>query len=59
VLGQGTGLFAEGPVAAGLAPCFKSASTVAGEVCPVATVSLNQYESDLAATRMGWVIDPS
>jgi hypothetical protein len=59
VLGQNTGPFAEGPVAAGLELCFKPASTIAGEVCPVVTVPLAQYVADLEATRPDWVIDPS
>lgn len=59
VFGQGTGPFAEGPVATGLELCFKPATTIAGEVCPVAVVPLTQYEGDLAATRLDWVIDPS
>ena len=59
VLGQGTGPFAEGPFAAGLELCFKPATTTAGEVCPIVAVPLSQYETDLAATRPDWVIDPS
>ena len=59
VHGQGTGPFAEGPVAAGLENCFKPGKTDAGEVCPVALVPRPQYESDLAATRPDWVIDRS
>lgn len=59
VLGQNTGPFAEGPVASGLELWFKPATTIAGEVCPVATVLLTQYVADLEATCPDWVIDPS
>jgi hypothetical protein len=59
VHGQGTGPFAEGPMAAGLEVRFKPASAVTGNVCPMAAVALAQYQADLAATRPAWVIDPS
>ena len=59
VLGQGTGPFAEGPVASGLELCFKPETTTAGEVCPVVTALLATYTADLEATRPDWVIDPS
>lgn len=59
VHGQGTGPFAEGPVAAGLEMCFKLRSETAGNVCPIAAVPLTQYETDLSATQPDWVIDPS
>ncbi len=59
VHGQNTGPFAEGPVATGLELCFKEARSDAGNVCPVVTVPLAQYQTDLAATRPDWIIDPS
>ena len=59
VLGHDSGPFCEGAVAAGLELCFKASRSDAGNVCPVVTVPLVQYEEDLAATRQDWVIDPS
>ncbi len=59
VHGQGTGPFAEGPVAAGLEMLFKPGKTDSGNVCPVADVLLSQFQADLAATAPDWVIDPS
>ncbi len=59
VLGQGSGPFTEGPVAAGLELCLKPSVLDAGNVCPIATVLVAQYEADLAATRPDWIIDPS
>jgi hypothetical protein len=59
VHGQGTGAFAEGVVANGLEMCFKNGTTIAGNVCPTVSVSLEQYQDDLAATQTSWVIDPS
>jgi hypothetical protein len=59
VHGQGSGAFAEGPLAPGLELCFKSGTTIAGNVCPVVDVPVAQYQCDLAATRAGWVVDES
>lgn len=59
VHGNGSGPFGEGAIAAGLMMCFKAGTTTAGEVCPVASVPLAQYECDLVATQSGWEIDPS
>lgn len=59
VHGSGSGPFAQGAVAAGLEMCFKTGSTDTGVVCPVACVTIAQYQADLAATRVDWVEDPS
>jgi hypothetical protein len=59
VHGNGTGPFAEGPVATGLEMVFKRGSVQAGLVRPVTTVSLTQYQADLLATRAHWVVDES
>jgi hypothetical protein len=59
VHGNGTGPFAEGPVAAGLELIFKPGSAGAGVIRPVTTVHLAQYQADLRATRPDWVIDES
>jgi hypothetical protein len=59
VHGQGTGPFAEGPVAAGIQMLFKPGETDCGNVCPVVAVALGQFQADLAATVPNWVIDPS
>ena len=58
VHGQGTGAFAEGAVANGLEMRFKNGTITAGFVCPVAAVTLAQYQSDLAATQTAWEPDP-
>lgn len=55
----GSGPFEEGPVAAALELCYKPATTEAGNVCPVASVPVANFQADLAATRPDWVIDPS
>jgi hypothetical protein len=57
VHGNGTGPFAEGPVAAGLEVVFKVGRTDSGVIRPVATVSLSQYQADLHATRPDWAVD--
>jgi hypothetical protein len=57
--GQGTGAFAEGPIAPGLELCFKNGTSTAGNVCPVVDVLVAQYQSDLVATRADWVVDES
>ena len=59
VHGQGSGPFAEAPVANGLEMRLKPKRADAGHVCPVATVLLAQFQADLAATVADWVIDPS
>jgi len=59
VHGNGTGPFAEGPVAGGLEMIFKQRSVSTGVIRPVATVSLAQYQADLHATRANWVVDES
>lgn len=56
---HGTGAFAEGVVAAALEMLLKPHGVDSGVVCPIATVSLNQYQADLQATRAHWVDDPS
>jgi len=56
---HGSGGFAEGAVTASLEMLLKPHSLNSGVVCPVATVSLNQYQADLQATRADWVEDPS
>jgi len=59
VHGDGTGPFAEGPIASGLEMIFKADTTEAGLVRPVKSVPLSQYQTDLQATRPNWVIDES
>lgn len=59
VHGNGTGPFAEGPVAPGLELIFKTGNTDAGVIRPIATVPLSQYQTNLAATRRDWEIDES
>jgi hypothetical protein len=59
VHGNGTGPFAEGPVAAGLETVFKHGSVDSGVIRPVATVPLAQYQADLKSTRPNWVHDES
>src|SRR5262245_2086271 len=59
VFTHGSGDFAEGPVAAGLQLCHKPRSNTSGNVTPVASVPLAQYQNDLRATRPHWVIDES
>jgi hypothetical protein len=59
VHGNGTGPFAEGPVAAGLEMIFKQASVDSGVIRPMATVPLAKYQADLQATRANWVVDES
>jgi hypothetical protein len=57
VHGDGTGAFAEGPVAEGLELYFKQGRTDRGEVGPTVSVPLAQYQSDLQATRAQWMIE--
>ena len=59
VLGNGTGPFAEAPVAHGLEMHFKPNKTDSGNVCPVVATMLVQFQADLAATAPNWEIDPS
>jgi hypothetical protein len=56
---HGTGLFLEGPVAAGLELLHKQPSTTTGVIAPSALVQLNQYQQDLQNTRPDWVDDES
>lgn len=56
---HGNGAFAEGAVAAGLEMLLKPNSVDSGVVCPMAIVSLVQYQAHLQATRTQWVDDPS
>lgn len=56
---HGTGAFAEGKVTAALEMLLKPHDGDSGCVCPTATVSLNQYQADLQATRADWADDPS
>jgi hypothetical protein len=51
--------FAEGDVAEGLRLQHKPRNVQAGNVTPVASVSLSQFQKDIQATRAGWVIDES
>src|SRR5262245_42419293 len=51
--------FSEGPVAAGLQLRHKPRSSTSGNVTPVASVPLAQYQNDLRATRPDWVDDES
>ena len=59
VHGYGTSPFAEAPVAPGLEMRFKPNKTDSGNVCPVVTTMLVQFQADLATTAPDWVIDPS
>jgi hypothetical protein len=59
VHGNGTGPFAEDPVAPGLEMRFKPNRTDSGNVCPVAATMLSQFQAALAVTAPDWVIDPS
>ncbi len=59
VHGNGTGPFAQGPVAAGLELILKKGSADRGVIRPVATVPLARYQADLQATRADWEIDES
>jgi hypothetical protein len=54
---HGAGMFVEGPVSAGLELLHKAGSTDSGVVAPTASVPLNGYQNDLAATRGNWVVD--
>jgi hypothetical protein len=56
---HGAGAFVEGVVAASLEMLLKPHSLDTGVVCPIATVTLNQYQANLQATRAHWVDDPS
>ena len=53
----GQGSFSVATVADGLVLALKQGSTIRGNVVPSATVSLGQFQSDLAATRLGWTVD--
>lgn len=55
---HGTGGFNEGPVSPALEMVFKPQTIHDGVVCPTAAVSLNQFQSDLQATRLQWVEHP-
>lgn len=52
---MGEGVFADGPIAAGLE--LKTDSTSHGVVIPRDSVQLTQYQSDLANTLDHWIID--
>ena len=53
----GSGPFAEGALATGLDLVFKPGSTNAGNVVPVASMTVAEFQNDLAATRSDWVVD--
>lgn len=55
----GTGPFAEGLLTATLEMRLKPHDVDGGVVCPIETMSLNQYQADLQATRTQWAEDPS
>jgi len=59
VHGNGTGAFAEGPVADGLELLLKPGNTTAGVIRPVADVPLTIFQNDLKSTRPDWEIDES
>lgn len=54
---HGEASFDEGIVGQRLELLHKVPSTTAGVVCPLASVSLQQFQNDLAATRAEWFID--
>ena len=54
---HGNGAFEEGRVAEGLWLHFKQGSITAGIVAPSASMALEQFQQDLAATRSQWLID--
>jgi hypothetical protein len=56
---HGSGEFSEGDVAEGLFLRHKPRSDKAGNVTPVASVSLAQFQKDLQAARASWIIDES
>jgi hypothetical protein len=55
----GDGPFVPGQLADGLALVLKSTSTVTGNIVPSIAVTVAQFQSDLAATRMNWLEDES
>jgi hypothetical protein len=55
----GTGPFAMGDVTAELVMMLKSGKTRAGNICPSGSVSVVEFQSLLAATRVDWVEDES
>lgn len=55
---HGNGNFSEGAVTANLEVLMKANSLDSGVICPIVAVSLSQYQADLQATRLQWVIDP-
>jgi len=54
-----TGMFTQGAVSSGLELLLKSDSVASGVVCPTTSVTLDQYQADLAATRTQWIEDES
>jgi len=55
----GSGPFIEGPVTVALELCLKPWTSESGNICPIVSVEISQYQADLAATRSNWIIDPS
>lgn len=53
----GDGPFVPGPLAAGLELAAKPNVTDKGNVVPSGPVTISQFQSDLAATRIQWVVD--
>jgi hypothetical protein len=53
----GEGEFRASELTARLALAMKKGSTTTGNIVPTAPVPLRQFQSDLAATREGWVVD--
>ncbi len=51
----GTGSFQQGDFAAGLT--LEPDSAMHGNIAPAQVVPLDQYETDLAATRLDWQVD--
>jgi len=53
----GDGAFASGFVADGLKLVLKSGSTMTGNIVPITSVTVAEFQSDLATTRTLWVED--
>lgn len=56
---NGVGTFDEGLVGGGLRLLYKAGSRISGIVAPTASITLEQFQADLAATRLNWFIDES
>ncbi len=56
---HGSGSFSEGAVTSNLELLMKANNLDSGFVSPILAVPLSQYQADLQATRLQWVIDPS